>query len=126
MSLRDWFRRRTPVEELPLDPLGPSSPPIPQEGFLVDWRAGDLGRCMINGTWFQAGLGLLHSGPKKGQVVRVTGVAVLYGCSCLCLRGWTGHWQASCFRKIDERGEEAWLGAVKRRHAPKGKELTDA
>lgn len=123
MSLRDWFRRK-PVELPPLDLGGPGV--VPQEGFVADWKPGDIGRCVIEGNWFNTWEFAQVPGPARGQIVRVVDVRICRGCACLWVRDWDGWWQAACFVKIDEKGEEKWLGAVRRKHAPKpAKELVE-
>lgn len=49
-------------------------------------------------------------------------------CAALQLRGWGDiWWQASCFRKIDERGEGELVERIKKLHIPvRRRELTDA
>lgn len=125
MSWFRFLRRPTRPIEPPLDLGGWHSPRIPNEGFLTDWRPGDLGRCTLRNRWFDPHLYAFIDGPKFGEIVRVTDALICCGCASLVLRGWPGAWQASSFVKIDEKGEEAWLRAVRRKHAPQ-RETEDA
>lgn len=69
-----------------------------------DWRVGDLAAC-IDGSWLQ------RPGPSPGAIHKVTVVIAgrfrgsnepAWG---LGLIGWTGHWDATAFRKVQPDAE---------------------
>lgn len=120
-----WFKRLFGPKN-----IAPSVTLILGDKDCEGWKIGDLGECItsLEIPWLRINDGEAHTnGPKKGDKVRVTD---LYWCDTLWLRlrGWGDDqwWEASAFRKLDEKGEKAWYSATRRKHAPKGKELLDA
>lgn len=124
--LKRLFRRPDPPPRFDLRPK-----PKPCD----DWRAGDLGTCVVKpgGFWcVMAGpmAGHMMPGPKRGETVRVSAVLRYDGTLHLMLVGYPGDstFAAYQFRKIDEKGEGELVERIKKLHVParRKKELTDA
>ncbi|MGJ0508905.1 MAG: hypothetical protein ACR652_17615 [Methylocystis sp.] len=116
MSLRSFINRA----------LGRSKPisidlmPPPGSRATDDWQAGDLGECVDDGPWSFMGAYPMD-GPKKGALVRVTAVSIVFGFDALALEGLPHWWQASAFRKLRpnqaEGSRKAWSDLTKKHRA---------
>lgn len=88
----------------------PSGPADPES-----WQVGDWAERVTMGQWTRLPDHTPAAGPRHGQVMRVTGVAIcrdplVKGGRILCLAfaGWPGEFfAASAFRKLNPRADEA-------------------
>ena len=90
---------------------------VPPEGngrCTEDWQAGDLAECIDDEPWFDLRTGSLSDGPKHGDLLRVSGISMVFGHVLLRFYGGPDRFSADSFRKITPRQDEACTDAFKR------------